>query len=128
MNALQTLAVADGMCDRLSGNGTDYRAMAASEQHQAEAQARVEHIVDDVVIAWLAGRLDAPIRSHGGGTLLSLISESLCDVPGNPLRELMEIVRLVARRPDDELCRRASAAMEQLAREHAEASVDREGV
>jgi hypothetical protein len=108
------------------GSGTDYRAMTESEQVQAEANASVEHIVDDVVIAFLAGRFESLIASHGG-TLLSLLSEQLCDVPGNPLRELMDIVRLIARRPNDALGLRAATAIEQLAREHAEAVVDRKG-
>jgi hypothetical protein len=74
---------------------------------------------DSYALSWLAGRFDDKITD--GESLASIVSEQLCDVPGNELRVVMAVVQRAARAGDAQ----AGALVERMAHEHASAAYER---
>jgi hypothetical protein len=91
---------------------------AADEYAEAAIAARA----DTFALAWLSGQWDATITR--GESLASIVSEQLCDSPGNEFRAVLEIVRRFARSGDSEAC----ALIERLARDHAVTVYERGGL
>lgn len=74
---------------------------------------------DNYAFAWLTGRFDEHIS--GDDSLASIVSEQLCDVPGNEFRNVLAVVQRAARGGDAEACN----LIERLAHEHASAAYER---
>jgi hypothetical protein len=74
---------------------------------------------DNYAFAWLAGKWDAHIDGDDG--LASIVSEQLCDSPGNEFRAVLEVVRRAARGGDLE----AGKLIARLAHDHATAAYER---
>jgi hypothetical protein len=74
---------------------------------------------DNYAFAWLKGKWDAHIEGDDG--LASIVSEQLCDSPGNEFRAVLEVVRRAARGGDIE----AGKLIERLAHDHATAAYER---
>jgi transposase len=85
------------------------------------AELAITDRAESYAVAWLAGRWDEIITRHQ--SLASIVSEQLCDVPGNEFRAVLEVVRRAARAGDAH----AQALIERMAKDHAETVHERRG-
>ena len=53
-------------------------------------------LAEDYMTAWLYGKPILVDDDPRPQTVAALVSEELCDVPGNPLHEMMELIRDMA--------------------------------
>jgi hypothetical protein len=89
------------------------------DQRNEVADRAINARADSFAFAWLGGRFDEKITR--GESLASIVSEQLCDVPGNEFRVVMAVVQRAARAGDAE----AGALIERMAHAHAESAYER---
>ena len=70
--------------------------MRAEEAADVTWLAERNTIAEDYMTAWLHGKPALVDDDPRPQTVQALVSEELCDVPGNPLHEMMDLIRDMA--------------------------------
>jgi hypothetical protein len=85
----------------------------------AEAR-RASDIEDHLRRVWLSGSCERIETFNGSASLARIVSEAVCDMPNNPLHEMISIIREVALDGN----KKAYALIGRMAEKHAQETVE----